>query len=317
MNLGKLYELVIRLGKKEDLRGESFLNKQLKELKTTFHKLKREEKTFFDSESLSNPYSDTRLLFGDKKTEVKRILVGIDIDIGELLLTDKLKSLGKKIDLVMSHHPEGVALAGLPEVMRLQIDLLAKQGIAYEVAKVFMEKRIKEVDRRVSSGNHSRVVDAAKILGIPFMSAHTASDNFVCRYLQNLMNKRKPKTLGDCVKILLQITEYKLAAKNKNGPKILIGDAKKKAGNILVDMTGGTEGSKEIFGRLSQSGINTIIAMHLSEEHFAKIKDEHINVIIAGHIASDSVGLNLLLDKLARFGKFEVTQCSGFNRVKR
>lgn len=317
MNLGKLYELLIKFGSEEDLRGINFLGKELKKLKASFRKLNKGEKEFFDLASLTNPFPDTRLLFGDKKTEVKRILVGIDIEVAELLLADRLRSLGKKIDLVMSHHPEGVALAGLPEVMRLHTDLLAKQGISYDIAKDLMEKRIKEVDRKLSAGNHSRAVDAARLLGLPFMSAHTVADNCVCRFLQNLMNKRKPKTLGDVLKILLQIPEYRSAAKNKTGPKILIGDAKKKAGKILVDMTGGTEGSKEIFGRLSQLGINTIIAMHLSEEHFAKIKGEHINVIIAGHIASDAVGLNLLLDKLEKFGKFEIIGCSGFQRIKR
>ncbi len=317
MNVGKFYELAIKFGSEQDLRGKGFLKKELKKLKAGFRKLKNEQKKYFDFESLKNPFADTRLLFGDKQTEIKRILVGIDIEVAELLLADRLRSAGKKIDLVVSHHPEGIGLAGLPEVMRLQIDILADRGIPYEIAKTFMEKRIKEVGRRISPANHSRSVDAARILGIPFMCVHTAADNFVCRYLQELMDKRKPKTLADALKLLLQIPEYRQAALAKNGPKILVGDPKRKAGRIFVDMTGGTEGSKEIFGRLSQAGVDTIIGMHLSEEHFAKIKDEHINVIIAGHIASDTIGLNLLLDKLERLGKFEIIGCSGFKRLKR
>ncbi|MDP2939900.1 MAG: NGG1p interacting factor NIF3 [Candidatus Omnitrophota bacterium] len=317
MNLGKFYELIVKFGSQADLRGKSFLVKELKKLKLSYRKLKKEDKKFFDLESLKNPFSDSRLLFGDAKTEIKKILVGIDIDVAELLLADKIRSMGKRIDLVMAHHPQGIALAGLPEVMFLQINLLEKQGIPFDIAKDFMEKRIKEVERRVLSANHSRVVDAAKLLGIPFICAHTVADNFVCCFLQQLMDKRKPKTLGDILKILLQIPEYRLAALNKSGPKILSGDSKSKAGKIFVDMTGGTEGSKELFGRLSQAGIQTIIAMHLSEEHFAKIKDEHINVIIAGHIASDAIGLNLLLDRLEKYAKFEIMGCSGFRRFKR
>ncbi len=317
MNLGRFYELVIKFGSLEDLRGKKFLQRELENLRAEFRKLKKAEKKYFDAESLINPFADSRLLFGDKKTAIKRILVGIDIDAGELFLAKYLTQSGKKIDLVMSHHPQGIALAGLSEVMHLQADLLARRGISYDIAKDFMAKRIKEVERRISAANHSRAVDAARILGIPLLSAHTAADNCVCRFLQVLMDKRRPKTLGDVLKILLRIPEYQDAALNKSGPKILIGDALKKAGRIFVDMTGGTEGSKEIFGRLSQAGVDTIIGMHLSEEHFVKIKDEHINVIIAGHIASDAVGVNLLLDKIAQFGKFEVVGCSGFKRVKR
>ncbi len=317
MNLGKFYELIIKFGKEQDLRGKNFLEKELKKVKANFRKLKKEEKKYFDLESLNNPFADSRLLSGDRNTQIKGILAGIDIDVAELLLADRLKSQGRKIDLVVSHHPQGIALAGLPEVMHLQTDLLAKIGISFDIAKGFMDTRIKEVERRISAGNHSRVVDAAKILGIPLLSAHTAADNCVCRYLQELMDKKRPKTLGDILKALLLIPEYKQAAINKNGPKILIGDAKRKSGKIFVDMTGGTEGTKEIYGRLSQAGVDTIVGMHLSEEHFAKIKDEHINVIIAGHIASDSVGLNLLLDKLEKYGKFEVIGCSGFRRIRR
>lgn len=317
MKLGKFYELIIKFGCEADLRGKNFLSKELKKIQAKYRKLKKEEKKYFDLESLKNPFADTRLLFGDKNCEIKKILVGIDIDVAELLLAEKLNSSGKKIDLVMSHHPQGVALMGLPEVMSLQVDLLAERGISYDIAKDFLEKRIKEVERRISPANYSRVVDAAKILGTPLLSAHTAADNCVCSFLQELMDKRRPKTLGEILKILLQIPEYKQAALNKNGPKILIGDSKKKAGKIFVDMTGGTEGSKEIFGRLSQAGVDTIIGMHLSEEHFTRIKDEHINVIIAGHIASDAIGVNLLLDKIEKLGKFEVLGCSGFKRIKR
>lgn len=82
-------------------------------------------------------------------------------------------------------------------------------------------------------------------------------------------------------------------------------------------MTGGTEGSKEIFQSLSLSGINTIVAMHLSEEHRKEAEKNHVNVVIAGHIASDNLGLNLLLDNITRDEKLEILDCSGFRRIKR
>jgi len=56
--------------------------------------------------------------------------------------------------------------------------------------------------------------------------------------------------------------------------------------------------------------------MHLSEEHFKKVKDVNLNVVIAGHIASDTLGLNLLLDRLEKQEKFQILACSGFRRIK-
>jgi putative NIF3 family GTP cyclohydrolase 1 type 2 len=117
---------------------------------------------------------------------------------------------------------------------------------------------------------------------------------------------------------LKSIPEYFDGLKKGSGPRILIGDPKKKAGRIFVDMTGGTEGPKKIFPRLSQAGVGTIVAMHLSEEHFKQAKMEFVNVIIAGHIASDTLGLNLLLDQLQRADKeIKIIPCSGFVRIKR
>ena len=59
--------------------------------------------------------------------------------------------------------------------------------------------------------------------------------------------------------------------------------------------------------------------MHLSEEHFRKVKDANLNVVIAGHISSDTVGLNLLLDRLEIKAKqkFQILDCSGFRRITR
>ncbi len=317
MKLKDIYQFVIQQGVNADPRSRSQINKKLMEAKKGYRKLPSSQKKFFDKNDLFNPYADTRILYGADKTNIKRVLLGIDIEAGEILLADRLSQKGKKIDLVLSHHPEGLALAALDDVMRLQTDLLHGVGLDYDIAKDLMNERIKQVARRLHSGNHNRAVDAARLLNIPFMCCHTPADNHVVEYLQKLMNRKKPKTLQQVMDLLAKEPEYKDAMKNKAGPKILIGKPKDKTGKIMVDMTGGTEGSKEVFGRLSQAGIKTLVCMHLSEEHFQKVKAEHINVIIAGHIASDNVGLNLLLDKLEKKGRFEFIECSGFKRFKR
>jgi hypothetical protein len=210
-----------------------------------------------------------------------------------------------------------MALAGLYDVMHLQTDLLVNLGVKEEIARDLMEKRIGEVARSIHSSNHDRAVDAARLLDIPLMCCHTPADNHVARYLQKLVNARKPKTLKQLVGLLMREPEYQYAARRQAGPKIIIGKAKDKVGRVFVDMTGGTEGSKDVFSRLSQLGIQTLLGMHYSQEHFQRIKAEHISVVNAGHIASDNLGMNLILDRLEKKGKFEIIACSGFRRVKR
>jgi hypothetical protein len=317
LKLKTLYEFVVRQGIDSDPRGKDAVLKSLEKIKKDYTSLKEEDKKLFDKEKLSNPYNDTRILNGGLDKEIKTILAGIDMEIGEVLLADRLNQKGKKIDLVMSHHPEGKALAGFYEVMRMQSDILNKMGVPITVADNLLAERISEVERRVLPLNHTRAVDVAKLLNLAFICVHTPSDNCVTSFLQKLLDGKKPETLGEIVKILLEIPEYRLAQDNNAGPKILLGDKNKRAGKIFVEMTGGTEGSKDIFGRLSHAGVGTLVLMHLSEEHFKKVKEEHINVIIAGHIASDTLGLNLLLDVLTKKEKLEIVTCSGFNRIKR
>ncbi|NQS99714.1 MAG: NGG1p interacting factor NIF3 [Candidatus Omnitrophica bacterium] len=317
MTLKEIYDFVVKEGINADPRGVQTVKKQLSRIKKTYQQLNKQAREEFDQERLLNPYSDTRILTGSTLQKVKTILVGIDIAGEELLLADKLNSAGSKIDLVMSHHPQGVGLAGLAEVMDIHSEILKDLGVAISVAESLMAERIAEVKRRVMPANHRRAVDIAEKLNLAFMCCHTAADNHVASYLQNLMDRSKPDTLGDILQILKGIPEYRQALKEKAGPRIISGGPKRQTGKIFVDMTGGTEGSKDIFQKLTQVGIGTIVAMHLSEEHFRRVKSERINVIIAGHIASDALGLNLLLDKLDKKQKLNIIECSGFKRTKR
>lgn len=315
MTLKDIYNLVVKEGMNADPRGISAVKKQLTRMEKVYQQLNKKAKDEFDHERLSNPYSDTRILSGSPQQKVKTMLVGIDIGGEELLLADKLNQKGKKIDVVMSHHPQGVALAGLAEVMDIHAEILKSLGVPISVAESLMAERIAEVKRKVMPSNHRRAVDIAGHLNLAFMCCHTVADNHVASYLQKLMDKEKPDTLAEVLDVLKGIPEYRYGLQEKAGPRIIVGTPRRQAGKIFVDMTGGTEGSKDIFQKLSQVGIGTILAMHLSEEHFRKVEAEHINVIIAGHIASDSLGLNLLLNKLEKRQKFNIVECSGFKRI--
>lgn len=316
MKLVKLYELAVKIGIDNDPRGRAFVENELKKIKAEYTLLKSEDKNNFDLDSLSNPYADTRILSGSAQKEVKNIIVGVDVETPELLLTERLRS-SKKIDLVIAHHPEGFAYAGFYDVMKMQADILGNFGVSIGVAEGLTFERMREVERRVLPANHLRATDAANLLGLNFMCIHTPADNCVASYLQKLISERKPETVGDIVKLLKSIPEYKFADSNKSGPKIILGSASRKCGKAFVDMTGGTEGSREIFPKLTSAGVSTIIAMHLSEEHFNRAKTENINVIIAGHISSDNLGLNLLLDGLEKKEKLNIIEFSGFRRTKR
>ena len=261
-------------------------------------------------------YADTAILFGRPDTEIKKILVGIDIEIGEVLLADRIRQK-QGLDLIIAHHPEGRAWAAFYEVMQLQVDMLVKVGLPRRIAQELIDERQREVERKVLPNNHMRAVDAARILGLPLMCIHTPADNHASRFIQKLMDREKPKKVEDIVEVLKTIPEYQEAIKELSGPRIILGSPKRGVGKIFVEMTGGTEGSREVFDKLYKFGIRTLVSMHLSEEHLKKVKDANLNVVIAGHISSDNLGLNLLLDRIEKEEKLDCINCSGFRRIRR
>ena len=317
MKIREIYQKAVDVGMSNDPRGRDAVLKDLQRIEKEYGDLKPGEKEFFDQESLINPYADSRILSGSGEEDVKTILLGIDIEVGEILLCESLKNRGGAVDLVVSHHPEGIAFANLYAVMYMQSDILRRYGVPINIAEDLMEQRVREVERRLMPLNHTRAVDAARLLGIPFMCLHTPADNMVSTFLQSSFEEKKPYLLSDIIDFLRLLPEYREAAKNGSGPKILLGAENRKAGKIFVDMTGGTEGSKDIFQSLATTGVNTLVVMHLSEEHRKEAEKNHLNIVVAGHIASDNLGLNLLLDEVLKGSEIHILSCSGFQRVSR
>lgn len=314
MKTKEIFDLAIKMGIESDFRGEEGVKKFLKKKKEKYEKLSSEGKEDFDINALENPYLDSRILNISEDKEIKKILVGIDIGPAEILMAQEIKD----IDLIISHHPMGKALAHLADVMDLQCDVLNLYGVPINIAEGLMKKRISEVARGVNGINHQRTVDAARILKFNLMNSHTPCDNLAANFLKKQIESNKGiETVGDIIKILKEIPEYKEAGKIGVGPKIFVGSSENRCGKIaLTEITGGTEGSPKLYAKIAQAGIGTIIGMHISEEHKKEAEEANLNVVIAGHMSSDSLGVNLFLDEIEKKG-IEIIPCSGLTRISR
>ncbi len=317
MKLESLYRKAVAVGIAKDPRGAEEVRRVLNEERTRSEKLKGGEKDGWEEDRLFNPYADTRILAGDPAAEVRRVAVGIDVDTPELLLVHTLnRDRAAGIDGVISHHPQGVALAQLAEVMRLQSDMLAAFGVNVSVAEQLLDKRIEEVGRRVLPVNHDRAVGASRLLGLPLMCVHTPADNCVSTHLTALFERERPARLKDLVELLKGILEYRAAARRLAGPKIVHGAENARCGKISLEMTGGTEGAKTIYEQYAVAGVSTIVGMHISEEALENARKAHLNVVLAGHISSDTLGLNLLFDDIEKETPLEFVGISGFVRTR-
>lgn len=313
MKIQDIYNLAIQMGINSDLRGKEAVENFLRRKKEQYENLSLVKKEEFDKEVLENPYSDSRIYNISEDKEIKKVLVGIDIEPAEVLLA---KELGN-IDLIIAHHPLGKGLANLHEVMDMQCDILNQYGIPINIAEGLMQEKISEVARGVNKINHQRTVDTAKLLGFNLMNVHTPADNLLARFLKDKIEKVNLERIEDLMQSLKEVPEYKTAMKIGAGPKIFVGSPERRCGKIaLTELTGGTEGSPKLYEKMAQAGIGTVVGMHVSEEHKKEAEAANLNVVIAGHISSDSIGMNLFLDELEKQG-IEIIPCSGLIRVKR
>ena len=317
MKLGTMFQRAVAEGMLRAPRGAARVRGELDCLAQAFGEMPERRKRSFDRERLENPYADTRILHGDPAVEVRGMMVGVDIDVGEIVLADRLRERGRRLDLVLAHHPAGRAYAGFYNVMGMQAEIVHGLGVPIAAAEGLLEERMGEVERRVMAQNHTRAVDAARLLDIPLACTHTPADNCVAGWLQRLMDRRKPERARDIVDLLAEIPEYQTSIANNAPPKIIAGKENRRTGTIFVDMTGGTEGPVKVLAKLAQAGVGTLVCMHMSDKHLEEAKRENLIVIIAGHMASDNLGLNLLLDAVVGEDEIEIIPCSGFTRVAR
>lgn len=317
MKLGDIYAACVEQGIQADPRGRDEVDRTLSVAKTEYDRLDADDKEFYDVERLSNPYADTRICAGEPDTEIRGLIVGVDMEVGEVMLADRLREKGQPIDLVFAHHPEGPGYANLHEVMYMQADLWAAQGVSIAAGDALIGSRADEVRRRIMPVNHYRAIDAARLLGLASLSCHTPADNSVQSFVQNFLDAGKPETLDGVVKALRTIPEYADAARKGYGPTCIVGDGSARPGRIVVDMTGGTEGPKEALDRLSAAGVGTLVGMHYSEEHKKHAEKLKLNLVIAGHISSDVLGMNIVLDRIEALGDIEIVCASGMVRFKR
>jgi len=310
MYLKDLHQLGIGLAMKADLRGEAKVKKLLARQNKIYNDLSKSKQEKFDSIFLNNPYPDS-LILNDTGKAIKKMFVGIDIDVGDLLLA---KELGA--DTVFSHHPQGKGLLYLNSVMELQVDLLAHYGVPINIAQSLLKPRMSEVARSVRARNMHRVADAAKLLNLNFICLHTVCDNLVARHLYDLVakNEKNLEYVSDVLELFSSVPEYKIGEEEYGFKmQLFAGSEQNYCGRVaLTEITGGTEGSEKIYKYCAMAGVGTIVGMHMSEKHRDEAQEANMNVIIAEHMPSDSVGINLFLDEVKKAdAKMEIIPASG------
>lgn len=244
--------------------------------------------------------------------EVRRVFVGIDVDVGELLLA---RALGA--DGVIAHHPIGShARLGLATVIEGHKTQMRAAGIPAEVAHEMMLARQRPVAHGLHTTNYDRVVDAARQLEMPMMNIHLAADLIGRQFFIDFVGRvvdAGTTSVGGLLGELKTIPEMEASLVQ---PELWLGEAQNPVGRWVVQMAAGTNGGALVYRTYYEHGIDTILAMHIDERDLRELEQLQrptANLVITGHIPSDSIGMNRVIDALEKQG-IEVIAGSGVIR---
>jgi len=245
--------------------------------------------------------------------EVRRVYVGIDIDVAELLLA---KTLG--VDGIIAHHPVGShARLRLSDVIDRHEAQMRAEGIPADTAHKLMLARRDPVAHALHTSNYDRVIDAAKQLQMPLMNIHLAADIIGRQFFIDFVGRivdGDATTVGSLVDELKSIPEMEASLVQ---PELWLGSAENPVGRWLVQMAAGANGGASIYRTYYEYGINTILAMHIDDRDLRELEQLRLpgaNLVITGHMPSDSIGMNRVIAALEQRG-LEVIAGSGVIRV--
>lgn len=251
------------------------------------------------------PYDTDIIVKGDN---IKKVLIGIDMETPELLLA---KELG--FDCVVSHHPKADAcVVDFSKVMEVQIERMVKAGVPINKAQKALKKQQASVDLGRHASNYDRVSSAARLMNMPYLNIHIPADFITEEIVQSRLDiafQNKPKTkLQD---IIDELNSWEYYQDKVAQPVIRVGTSGDYAGRIEVLMAGGTNGGVDVYKAYFEAGVGTIIAMHVPEDVKKAVIEQNIgNIIIAPHMPSDSIGLLEIVKAWRKLG-VDVTCMSG------
>lgn len=235
---------------------------------------------------------------------VNHILAGIDMATPEIL---SAKLIGA--DCVIGHHPAGgLAVKYMYKDIKLQIDKFSKLGI---LTDEIIEKlsRIEESHKNDYYGfNYYRVTSFSDILDIPFINFHTTVDIITENYISKVLVESISEE-DNLEKLIKQLSNIKEIKGSIESPRIILGDKMNNVGKVIPIFTYSPD--IDLYNLYFQSGIDTIICMYTPKNFDISGLEKGKNIIATGHMGGDSIGMNILLNKIVEEYDVKLIKISG------
>jgi len=172
---------------------------------------------------------------------IQRVLFCIDAGIPELMLA---RQLG--YDAVIAHHPPGgVSAINFAEAFKRHIELMAAAGIPRGIAERAVKRKFSQLEVDAHRKSYAQVVDAARILNIPFMNIHMPLDEVGRRRMDEKIRERTSEnsTVQEVISALMEFPEFQNALTKI---KVWLGKPENRRGKIVVSHGAGTNGDMKL-----------------------------------------------------------------------
>ncbi len=240
-------------------------------------------------------------------TEIKRVLIGIDVRSPEIALA---KALG--YDAAIAHHPVGTSTLDFHAVLGRHVDQMAAAGVPRDLARSIVAEISKP--RRIldSMSNYDHDPSIARLLDMPYLNIHTPLDEVGRRRMATVVDGvGEDATVGDLMAAFYDaFGEFRHAATRI---ETLVGSLRHRLGRIVVSHAAGTNGGYPVAKAYFDHGVDTVVYIHCCPDDAERLRGEYGTtkaLVVTGHIASDSIGINPYIERLRDEG-LEVTPVSG------
>ncbi|MEA3401521.1 MAG: hypothetical protein U9R79_09810 [Armatimonadota bacterium] len=309
MTLSEFCERSVQMGIDADVRGRRAIEAELSALERAYRQMPTAAALGFDEERLRNPFGDTRLVYGDPETELTGFVTGIDISKEAFDLVERLRSEGERVDAIISHHTSGWGLRAIEDVLSAQFHRIVDSGVPEERAKRLMDEF---ATTKWQGWSRDDKLQLAGERDIPVALVHTPADNCHLAHTLQVMEARRPETLGQAVEALSETPEMGRMEGRGDGVRIVVGEPQRALGKVFCAMGCGWNPSGEVLAALGEAGVTTGLMVTPGAPLAEAARQAGMAIIGMPHEGQDSLGMSILYSRVIGDEDITIYPCGGY-----
>lgn len=316
MKLRELVGSAVAAARSRDFRGEEELDRILSRRKDEYNSLDPFQRRSFDTERLSNPYDDARIILNSRR-ELRKVLVTLELDLASLLYAERLKQGHVPVDLVLGYDGREKAASSRFGAFELKEAALCDAGVDEALARAILSGERREAELALA-GDAAGLSEAAERLELSAAVLKSPADVMAAWHLERLVEKCDAETAGALVEELDAQPEFKRSARSNARIVLASGSPGAEAGGIFFDVVGAEPLSVEALAALFEaSAVRTVCMPPAGREPAEFVSSRGGNLLYLPPSAVRSLGMNVLLDAVDPSGEIDYLPSGGFSRHRR